>query len=94
MRFAIDKGALGAYYLPRVTKKIQCRWDGWYLVWGRSMLDQLVIARSYMAIDHVDLVRAGEWNCQKRTLFSRVRNAVLRVRSYGRGMWRARAAQA
>lgn len=47
------------------------------------MLDQLVIARSYMEIDRVDLVRAGEHNCNKRPLFSGFLKQVARVRRDG-----------
>ena len=44
------------------------------------MLDQLVIARSYMEIDSVDLVRAGEFNCGRRGLLSGLLKQLARAR--------------
>ena len=57
------------------------------------MLDQLVIARSYMEIDHVDLVRAGELNCGKRSFVSGFFRQCARARRYGLDWLRARSAR-
>ena len=56
------------------------------------MLDQLVIARSYMEIDRVDLVRAGEINCGKRALFSGLFKQLARARQNGLDWLRLRTA--
>ena len=58
------------------------------------MLDQLVIARSYIGIDHVDLVRAGEVNCGRRGLFARLFGTAARARRYGLSWFRSRPAGA
>lgn len=56
------------------------------------MLDQLLIARSYLEIDRVDLVRAGELNCGSRALFSGFFKQLARARRNGLDWLRLRAA--